>query len=62
MIKPTADDVRKWSNELLDDHLRNCYPSSGYVCPDCSRINRRAFEAEAVEEGVVAAPLVEGWL
>jgi hypothetical protein len=62
VIRPTADIVRRWSNELLDDHLKNCYSGSGYICPGCAKINRKAFEADAVAEGVVVPRLVDGWL
>jgi hypothetical protein len=62
VIRPTADVVRRWSDELLNDHLQNCFPSSGYVCPGCVKLNRDAFEADAIAEGVVTPNLADGWL
>lgn len=62
VIRPTADQARRWSDDLLDDHLRNCFPGSGYVCSGCAKLNRQAFEAEAIAAGVVTAELADGWL
>lgn len=62
MIKPTAEIVRRWSDDWLNDHLQNCYPSSGYVCPGCEKINRDDFEATAVADGDVTRRLADGWL
>jgi hypothetical protein len=62
VITPTADDVRKWSDELLNDHLKRCFPSSGYVCAGCAKLMRNALEAMAVADGVVTKNLVDGWL
>jgi hypothetical protein len=62
VIRPTVDQVRRWSDDLLDDHLKNCFPGSGYICPGCAKLNRDAFEAQAVADGVVTAELADGWL
>lgn len=63
MIRPTIEVVRTWSDELLDDHLRNCgLTHSGYICKGCAEINRKAFETKAVDDGEAVAVLVEGWL
>lgn len=61
-VIPTAELVRQWSNDLLNDHLAKCYPGSGYVCAGCADLNRKAFEKEAVLAGDVICGLAEGWL
>lgn len=62
MIVPSAQLVRSWSDELLNDHLQNCLPSSGYMCSGCTQLNRREFERESVAAGVVIAAVAEGWI
>lgn len=61
-VRPTAEIVRRWSDELLNDHPKNCGPRETYRCKGCAELQRREFEREAVDGKEVAAPLAEGWL
>jgi hypothetical protein len=61
-VIPTAEIVRRWSDELLNDHLKNCSVSAGYMCAGCTKLNRDEFERVAVVNGDVDQRLVEGWL
>lgn len=61
-VVPTAEIVRRWSDDLLNDHLKFCIPSTSYMCDGCARLQRREFEKKAVAENEVTSHLVEGWL
>lgn len=61
-VMPSAAIVRGWSDELLDDHLQFCIPSTSYVCVGCAGLQRREFEMKAVADNEVTSRLVEGWL